>query len=232
MAKKRLSKALAAAGIASRRKAEELIFAGKVTVNGEAVLLPQTLVDLTVDTVKVAGTTVAKEEAKVYYILNKPKNILCTAAPIKGKRVIDLFDKNDGRLFTAGRLDKDTTGLLIVTNDGHFANSIIHPSSGILKEYIAKVNVDVRHEHLVELSKGRFIEGSFVKPKKVEKVRRNTVKIVVGEGKKREVRELLARANLEAIELKRVRLGNLILGDLPEGSFRAMTEREKQLIFE
>ena len=87
------------------------------------------------------------------YILNKPKGLLCTAAQIQGRRVIDLFDKEDGRLFTAGRLDQYTTGLLIVTNDGHFANRIIHPSSNIQKEYIAKVDKEILFEHLERISK-------------------------------------------------------------------------------
>jgi len=230
--KKRLSKALAAAGIASRRAAEELIFDGQVVVNGKKVLLPQTLVDLKQDVVTVNGTRVQSEEKKVYYILNKPPGVLCTAAPVMGKRVIDLFDETEGRLFTAGRLDKYTTGLIIVTNDGHFANRIIHPSSNIEKEYIAKVEQEVLHSHLVAISKGTFVENTFVKPISVEKVRGATVKVVVGEGKKREVRELLEHARLTVQDLKRVRLGNLVLGQLPVGQYRPMSEREKELIFE
>jgi 23S rRNA pseudouridine2605 synthase len=232
MTKKRLSKALAAAGVASRRHSEEIIFEGRVTVNGKKVLIPQTLVEWGKDSIAVDGKLLTGEGSKVYYILNKPKGYLCTAADIMGKRVIDLFDEEDGRLFTAGRLDKYTTGLLIVTNDGHFANRIIHPSSNIEKEYIAKVDREVLHDHLVTISKGTMIEEGFVKPIAVTKVRKATIKIIVGEGKKREVRQMLEHAGLQVDELKRVRIGQLILGDIPEGFFRPMTEREKELIFE
>ncbi len=232
MTKKRLSKALAAAGIASRRASEEIIFAGRVTVNGKKILVPQTLVEWGTDLIRVDGATLQGEGSKVYYILNKPLGYLCTAADIKGKRVIDLFTKEDGRLFTAGRLDKYTSGLLIVTNDGHFANKIIHPSSNIEKEYIAKVDHEILHDHLVALSKGCLIEGGFVKPIAVSKIRRGTIKIIVGEGKKREVRLILEKVGLQVHELKRVRIGQLTLGDTPEGQFRTMSAREKELIFE
>ncbi|MDB6081556.1 MAG: ribosomal large chain pseudouridine synthase [Chlamydiia bacterium] len=232
MVTKRLSKALAAAGVASRRASEEIITDGRVTVNGKRVLVPQTLVDWKKDVITIDGVRLKGEESKVYYILNKPKGVLCTAAPIKGKRVIDLFEEDDGRLFTAGRLDKYTTGLLVVTNDGHFANRIIHPSSNIQKEYIAKVDKDVLDDHLKKISRGCTVEGTFVEPIQVQKVRKSTIKVVVAEGKKREVREMLTQAGLEVIELKRVRLGSLILGEIPEGFYRPMTEREKELIFE
>jgi 23S rRNA pseudouridine2605 synthase len=232
MTKKRLSKALAGAGVASRRHSEELIFAGRVKVNGQKVLLPQTMVEWGKDVIEVDGKKLKGEEPHVYYLLNKPKGYLCTAADIKGKRVVDLFSKEDGRLFTVGRLDKYTTGLLIVTNDGHFANKIIHPSSNIRKEYVAKVDQEIFHDHLLAISKGCKIEGAHVKPLVVEKVRRGTVKIVVGEGKKREVRLILENAGLTVVELKRVRIGALTLGELAEGAFRPLTEREKELIFE
>ena len=232
MEKKRLAKYMAASGVASRRKCEELIFAGRVKVNGKTVLLPQTMVDgteeITVDREKVENI-----EKKVYFLLNKPANTLCS--PNKSKRsklVLDLFTEVKERLFTVGRLDKDTTGLLIVTNDGEFANRVIHPSSSIQKEYIAKTDHEITADHLKIISAGTYVEGTFVKPLKVKKVRKGTVKVVVGEGKKREVRLLIAAAGLEVRELKRVRIGNLVLGDLPLGAWRPMSEKEKELVFE
>jgi len=231
MTAKRLSKVLAACGVASRRAAEKLIFEGKVEVNGKEVLVPQTLVDPKRDTITVDGEKISGVEPKVYYLLHKPKKCICTSAPIKGRRVIDLFD-TDLRLFTVGRLDKDTTGLLIVTNDGVFANSIIHPSSNIEKEYLAKVNREITHDDLVKISKGGFIEGSWVKPKKVQKIRRGTLKIIVMEGKKHEVRLLLEKYGFLVTDLERLRLGRLCLGSLPYGAFRPLLERDKKLIFE
>jgi len=131
-----------------------------------------------------------------------------------------------------GRLDRDTTGLIIVTNDGHFANQIIHPSSNIEKEYLAKVDREVLHTDLVKLSKGCVIEHNFVKPKRVAKVRRGTLKVVVGEGKKREVRVMLEKAGFEVRELTRIRLGHLLLSNLPEGSFRELTDKDRKLLLQ
>lgn len=230
--KQRLSKVLAAAGVASRRASEELIFQGKVQVNGETILVPQTLVDPAIDEIVVNRQPLKDKEDKVYYMLNKPVGFICsTRGNSRAKLVLDLFEGEGHRLFTVGRLDKDTQGLLIVTNDGHFANQVIHPSANIQKEYLAKVDAEITHDHLVAISNGTLVEGVFVKPIRVEKVRRGTIKIVIGEGKKREVRVLLAAAGLEVLELTRIRLGGLMLGQLPTGSWRPLTDKEKELIF-
>lgn len=230
--KKRLSKFLAASGVASRRACEELIFDGRVKVNGAVALLPQTLVNEH-DKITVNDQPIKAVEEKAYYILNKPVGYICSTKRGQGtKLVLDLFEGVSERLFTVGRLDKDTTGLLLVTNDGHFANKVIHPSACINKEYLAKTDQEITPEHLVAISSGTLVEGVFVKPARVTKVRRGTVKITIGEGKKREVRMLLEAAGLKVKELSRIRIGGLQLGVLPVGSWRAMTEREKALIFE
>lgn len=239
MEKKRLSKVLAAAGIASRRACETLIFEGRVTVNGSVANLPQTMVSQA-DKIAVEGKPISHQQEKVYYMLNKPPGYICsTRGGPKTKLVLDLFkeeteEKNgeETRLFTIGRLDKDTQGLLLVTNDGHFANRVIHPSSNINKEYLAKTDREVTQEHLTAISTGTLVEGLFVKPIRAAKVRKGTVKIVIAEGKKREVRLLLEGAGLKVIELTRIRIGGLHLGSLPVGSWRPMTETEKTIIFE
>ncbi len=229
--KKRLSKYLAAAGIASRRAAEEIIFAGKVKVNGKVVIIPQTLVG-DKDKIVVEGESVGKAEKKVYYLLNKPAGYICTnSRSTNSKIVLDLFEGVEERLFTVGRLDKDTEGLLLVTNDGHFANSVIHPSNNIHKEYLAKTDHEVTHEHLMAISHGTLVEGTFVKPIRVTKVRKGTVKVVVSEGKKREVRLLLEAAGLAVEHLTRIRIGGLILGRVAVGNWRELTEKERKLIF-
>lgn len=223
----RLSKHLQQSGIASRRKAEELIFQGKVTVNGEKVLVPETRVDPYKDKVSVEGKTVTLNEEKVYFLLNKPKGMLCTAVGTgRSNSVLELFKEEGIRLFTVGRLDKDTEGLLLVTNDGDFANDVIHPSHNREKEYLAKTAQEVTHEHLIKISGGSKVEGVYVKPIRVEKVRRGTVKITVGEGKKREVRIMLQEAGLELLSLTRIRLGPLLLGALPVGQYRPLTANE------
>lgn len=230
--KNRLSKVLAEAGIASRRGAEALIFAGKVRVNGEVISLPQTLVSLQEDEICVEGKPILFLQRKVYFLLNKPKGYICSNKPVGEKKlVIDLFPK-DLRVFTVGRLDRDTTGLLLVTNDGHFSHRVIHPSFQISKEYLVKTEQEITHEHLVAISKGTIIEGTLVKPLRVTKVRKGTVKISVVEGKKREVRLLVQSSGLTVAELARIRIGGLTLGALPLGHFRPLTEREKELLIQ
>jgi 23S rRNA pseudouridine2605 synthase len=229
--KNRLSKFLAGAGVASRRTCEEIIFAGRVAVNGVITVIPQTLVDEG-DLITVDGKNVMPEEKKVYYMLNKPVNYVCSAKKTGASRIIlELFDV-PYRIFTIGRLDKDTQGLILLTNDGHFANRVIHPSADIQKEYLAKTDQEITAEHLMTISNGTLVEGTFVKPVRVSKVRRGTIKIVIGEGKKREVRVLLEAAGLQIKELTRIRIGSLQLGALPVGAWRELTEREKEIIFE
>lgn len=222
---------MAACGIASRRKCEDLIFAGQVQVNGVVVKIPQTPVDLNTDKILVSGKPLVQKEEHVYWMLNKPAGLLCTSLDAgKEKSVLTLFKEEPQRLFTVGRLDKDTKGLLLVTNDGHFADKVIHPSRNLAKEYLAKTDKDLTPEHLKTISSGTIVEGVFVKPLSVEKVRRGTVKIAVGEGKKREVRALLDKAGLSVLELKRIRIGGVLLGALPEGTYRPLTKGEMQLL--
>lgn len=232
MSKQRLSKLLVAAGVASRRACEELIFAGRVAVNGEIALLPQTMASWD-DQITFDGKRLSQEASKVYFMLNKPEGYICTAKKTPATRIVlDLFHECPHRLFTVGRLDKQTKGLIVVTNDGHFANQVIHPSANIVKEYLAKTDQEITAEHLKAISSGTLVEGVFVKPAAVSKVRRGTIKIAVREGKKREVRLLLENGGLNVKELTRIRIGGLHLGSLAEGCWRAMTEAEQSAIFQ
>jgi 23S rRNA pseudouridine2605 synthase len=230
--KKRLSKVLAAAGVASRRACEELIFEGRVKVNGKKVILPQTLVSFAEDEILVDGESITQAEKKVYYLLNKPIGYLCTSKKEGNKKIVlDLFEGLPYRLFTVGRLDRDTSGLLIVTNDGHFAQKVIHPSSDLAKEYLVKTDKEISYENLLSISEGTVIEGEWIKPEKISKVRKGTLKVIVKEGRKREVRLLVEKCGLNVIELKRIRIGGLLLGPLPPGSWKEMSENEKKAIF-
>jgi 23S rRNA pseudouridine2605 synthase len=232
MEKKRLAKALAAAGVASRRACEELIFAGRVKVNGLVQKLPQTLVDWTTDKIKVDEAAVKSEQRKVYYMLNKPAGFLCTSSrPGQKKIVLDLFPPEQERLFTVGRLDRETEGLIIVTNDGHFCNQVIHPSFDIVKEYIVKTTQEICQDHLELLSQGARVDDKWVRPVSVAKVRRGTFRICVKEGRKHEVRIIAERAQLRVAELRRIRIGSLQLGTLPVGQFRELTDQDKELLF-
>lgn len=223
---------MAKAGIASRRRCEEIIFEGRVQVNGETAQFPQTMVGES-DEITVDGKPMNSAEELVYFVLNKPTGYVCSNKPGFNKNILTLFSKLKLRLFTIGRLDKDTSGLLLVTNDGHFAQRVIHPSANIRKEYVATVDQPLRHNHLHAISEGTTVEEVFVKPLHVEKIGATTLKIQVAEGKKREVRRLIENANLEVRGLQRTRIGNLELDpSLKQGSWRPMTEQEKQLIFQ
>ncbi|MQL79342.1 hypothetical protein Taro_011793 [Colocasia esculenta] len=221
----RLNKVLAAAGVASRRNCDELIFEGKVTVNGSVCKSPQTRVDLVKDSIYVNGNRLSKKlPPKLYFALNKPKGYICSNGT-EAKSVISLFDDywktwtkaNPGllkpRLFTVGRLDVATTGLIIVTNDGDFAQRLAHPSSNLLKEYIATVEGSVHKKHLLAISEGTEIDGVHCTPDSVELIPaqpdspRPRLRVAVHEGRNHEVRELVKNAGLQVHSLKRVRIG-------------------------
>ncbi len=230
MEKVRINKYLRDCGVGSRRKAESLILEGKVSINGNIIKELGTLVEPG-DLVLVNGQKVTAIETYVYYMLNKPKGYECTHKSHNNEPTIyDLFPKSPS-LFSIGRLDRDTTGLLIVTNDGEFANLVIHPSSNITKEYIATIQEDITPHHLQKISEGTFVEDTFVKPHLVERIDLHSIKVVVKEGKKREVRILVKNGGLTLINLTRTKIGNLTLNQLPIGKFRPLTDKEKDSIF-
>lgn len=246
----RICKVLAAAGVASRRSCEELVFKGLVTVNGSVCTAPQTKVDPSRDVIYVKGNCLPKKlPPKVYFALNKPKGYICSSGEKETKSVVSLFDdylkswdkRNSGqpkpRLFTVGRLDVTTTGLIIVTNDGDFAQKMSHPSSNLSKEYIATINGAVNKQHLITISEGTVIDGTHCTPDVVEllpqqpDVKRHRLRIVVHEGRNHEVRELVNNAGLRIYSLKRVRIGgfrlpsDLALGkhvELKQSNLRAL----------
>lgn len=222
----RLSKILAQRGISSRRGAEKIIESNRVTVNNISINIPQFRVDENKDIIKLDNQLLPQKEKNVYFILNKPRGYLCTNTDLSKKRVVDLFKDLNIRVFTVGRLDRDTSGLLIVTNDGFFANKVIHPSSNVEKEYVVKVDEDISLEDLINISKGVEIDKKWVTPTFVKKVRKGTVKIGVKEGKKHEVKLLIQKTGRKVKELKRIRIGALVLGQLAEGSYRKMTKKE------
>lgn len=222
----RLSKVLAASGVASRRSSEELIFEGRVTVNGSVCKTPQTRVDPAKDMIYVNGNRLPKRlPQKVYIALNKPKGYICSSGEKETKSVISLCDdfmrswdkKSPGqpkpRLFTVGRLDVATTGLIILTNDGEFAQRISHPSSGLTKEYIATIDGAVSKRNLLAISEGTVVDGTHCTPDAVELLpqqpdkTRPRLRIVVHEGRNHEVRELVKHAGLQIYSLKRIRIG-------------------------
>ena len=231
--KQRLSKILAQAGIASRRKCEELIFDRQVKVNGKIALLPQTMVDPYQDQITVNGKIIRFSEDKVYFLLNKPEGYICTNRKQKGiKRVIDLFQNIPYRLFTVGRLDKMTQGLLIVTNDGQLAHRIMHPSFSVEKEYIVKVEEKIEKKHIATIKKGVTIDNRLIKPLSIQIRSNHVCSILLCDGKKHEVRKLIKKAGLQLLVLTRIRIGPIQLQDLPLGSYRKMSKKEKNAFFD
>lgn len=234
----RLAKVLAAAGVASRRTSEELIFQGKVTVNGSVCTSPQTKVDISKDSIYVNGNRISKKlPPKLYFAVNKPKGYICSCGE-ESKSVVSLFnDYLKGwnkiqpglpkpRLFTVGRLDVATAGLIIVTNDGEFAQKLAHPSSNVTKEYVVTIDGAVHKKHLIAISEGTKIDGVMCIPDLVEPLaaqsdtRKTRLRIVVHEGRNHEVRELVQNAGLQVYALKRVRIGRFRLpADLGIGKF-------------
>lgn len=229
---KRLNKALASAGIGSRRHCDQIVFDGRVEINGEVCLEPGRQVDLSKDRVMVDGSRVKREQQKVYYILNKPKGYICSQKRLEesDRLATDLLPKGE-RLFTVGRLDRETTGLILVTNDGDFAQEVIHPSKGVIKSYVAELAFPMQAEDLDLMRRGVYIEKRRIQPMKVAKIGSHRVKVCLAEGKKHEVRLLLLKAGLKVRELKRVGIGHLHLGPLPSGAFRPMSQKDRELIF-
>ncbi|GAB2286872.1 Putative ribosomal large subunit pseudouridine synthase svr1, chloroplastic [Dionaea muscipula] len=226
----RLSKVLAAAGVASRRSSEDLIFEGRVTVNGSVCDKPQAKVDPAKDVIYVNGSRLPKKlPPKVYLALNKPKGYICSSGGKEFKSVMDLFEdylkawdktktgQQKPRMFTVGRLDVATTGLIIVTNDGEFAQKLSHPSSKLTKEYIATIHGDVYKRHLLTMGEGTVVDGVHCTPDLVELLPRQPdsprprIRIVVHEGRNHEVRELVKNAGLQMHSLKRTRIGGFKL---------------------
>ena len=227
----RLQKHLAECGIASRRKAEELIEQGKVKVNGHPAILGQK-VDPKRDKITVRGkTVVAGKTEKVYIMLHKPRGFVTTTSDEKDRKcVTDLVKDAGNRLFPVGRLDLNSEGLLFMTNDGEFANKLTHPSSHVNKTYRVTVAGEVQEEKLITLREGIMLEGKktlpcdcFVAERKAD---RTVLIFIISEGRNRQIRRMCEAVNLEVLRLKRTEIAGVKLGMLPRGSWRPLNERE------
>lgn len=232
----RLQRYLAACGIGSRRACEEYITAGRVTVDREIVSELGTKVDPQTQQVALDGEPL-KMERKKYYMLNKPPGVLCTNRDEQGRpRVIDLFPASGPRLFTVGRLDEHSEGLLIVTNDGDLAQKLAHPRHRIFRTYEIQVAGHPTRDQLRDLKKGlHFAEGKFraysVRPLK-KQGRSTFIEIVLTEGRNRELRRMFARIGHKIINLKRVAFGSLRIGKLAPGEFRELGREELAALHE
>ena len=227
----RLQKYMAEAGIASRRKCEELIQAGRVKVNGQVAILGACVEPLQ-DLVEVDGEPLGKSQQKVTVILNKPRGVMCTAQDPQGRPTVgDYVQDLPVRVYTAGRLDYDSEGLLVMTNDGELAYKLTHPRFCMDKTYAAICDGLLTKAQIAALEQGVQLEDGPTHPAKVREVFKlrngNTAfNITIHEGRNRQVRRMLEAVGHETLALKRVALGPLRLGDLPSGTYRSLTAQE------
>lgn len=231
----RLQKVLAAAGLGSRRRCEDLIREGRVRVNGEPAVLGMS-VDPAVDRVDVDGKPVGRRalRKRVYIMLNKPRGYVSTVRDEGGREtVMDLVRSVDERIFPVGRLDRDTEGLLLLTNDGDFTYALTHPSHGIDKVYVATVQGgEPSPEALESLRRGVMLDDGITAPAKVRMLPEGAVELAIREGRKHQVRRMLAHIGHPVVTLRRVRIGPLELGKLPLGSFRHLMRREVERLLQ
>ena len=232
----RLQKVLAKAGVASRRRAEELIRQGKVRVDGRIVTEMGTKVDPETQKIECEGVTLASQEEKVYILLNKPSGYLSTVDDPQGRPIVtDLLKNIEERVYPVGRLDLDTEGALLLTNDGEMAQKILHPSHEVNKTYVAKVKGVPGRKNLDALSKGIQLEGRKTWPASIKVLKTESqstlIQIVIHEGRKRQVRKMFAAIGHPVLTLKRTAYGQLKLGGLGPGKYRFLTPRDIKFIF-
>jgi|GEM_PF-34538 len=227
----RIQKIIAAAGVTSRRAAEELIAEGRVRVNGQVVTELGTKADADKDHIKVDGKLINPQQPKVYVMLNKPAGFVTTMSDPEGRPTVqDLLKGIKVRVYPVGRLDYNTEGMLILTNDGDFAHLITHPKHEFPKTYLAKVKGFLEDSQIDNLEQGIYLDDGKTAPAKLKKVRKEEanswLEITIHEGRKRQVRRMFDRVGHSVIKLKRIRTGSLTLGSLPEGTFRYLTPAE------
>ena len=229
MAEQRLQKVLAAAGIDSRRKCEELILSGQVRVNRKVVDELPAFVDPERDIVTVNGKKI-RAARKVYFLLNKPKSVICTNRDPRGrKKAIDLVRTNE-RIFCVGRLDADTTGLIILTNDSELTNRLTHPRYGIAKTYVVRINKEITGEQVEKLKKGVWLAEGKTGRASVKILKRghneSSIEITIKQGLNRQIRRMLANVGLPVKSLTRTRFGRLTVRGLGVGKSRTLNKAE------
>ena len=226
MAEMRLQKFLSRAGICSRRKGEEYIKAGWVKVNGKIVTELGVKVDPEQDAVEVDSDAIRSDSTPIYIALNKPRGYVSSCHQQNEKIVLDLLDISE-RVYPVGRLDKDSTGLLLLTNDGRLHHRISHPSFNHEKEYEVTVDKPLREGALRKLAKGLPMMGTRTRPARVKRISARRFRIVLQEGKNRQIRRMVRKVGNQVVDLKRVRIANIELASLPPGRWRHLAAKEK-----
>jgi 23S rRNA pseudouridine2605 synthase len=232
MTEERLQKIMAQAGIASRRKCEEIIQAGKVTVNGKVVTELGTKVDPAIQTIEVFGRKLVRERP-VVFIMNKPRGVICSASDPEGRETVLDIVKNEGlRLYPVGRLDYNTSGALLLTNDGELANALTHPKFGAPKKYMVKFRGAVSDVHLEKWKQGVVLDdGTRTRPvidiSRIEESDGGTwVVVIIKEGKNRQIRRMAEATGMQISKLKRVSFAGIDIEGLPIGKYRKLTAKE------
>lgn len=222
----RLNKYIANSGVCSRRKADELIENREVTVNSEIVQNLGMQIDETKDIVCVYGREIKLELKKIYIMLNKPKGYITTNdEQFSRPSTLDLIHEGE-RVFPIGRLDMYTEGLLLLTNDGDFANKLMHPKNKIEKTYVVKVDEKISDEKIQKLINGVDIEDYITKPAKARMISDTELEIKISEGKNRQIRRMCEAVDIIVLNLKRTQIGNLKLGNLKVGEYKLLSKEE------
>lgn len=230
MDKIRINKYIASCGVCSRREAEEYVKEEKVKVNGQVVTDLATKVS-NLDKVEVCGRIIKLEQNKIYLMLNKPKGYVTTSKEQFNRPcVLDLINENE-RIFPVGRLDMASEGMLLFTNDGEFMNKVIHPKTHIAKTYDVKLKEKISYEDILKLENGVDIGGYITNKAIVKKIGDRHIEITIYEGKNRQIRKMCETIGNKVVELKRISIGTLKLGNLKSGEYVRLTEREILKIF-
>jgi 23S rRNA pseudouridine2605 synthase len=223
----KIARYLARCGIASRRKCEEYIRAGWVRLNGEVVITPESRINPGEVVVQFQGKVIQPPTAHRYILMNKPVGFLstCKTGKEKGRTVLNLV-KVPERIFPAGRLDRDTSGLLLLTNDGELVHRLLHPSFEIEREYLIETGRDITTTDIHKLNRGVLLDDGFSRFIRVDLKEQRSLLIVLAEGRKRQIRRTLKAIGVPILTLHRIRFGNLTLGKLPSGQWRELTPSE------
>ncbi|MFA6090222.1 MAG: pseudouridine synthase [Candidatus Gracilibacteria bacterium] len=225
----RLQKYMSQAGVCSRRKAEEYITRGLVLVNGEKATLGQS-VNPKEDEIIINDKIIEERSELVYYKLNKPRDIITTCKQDGESSILDVVDISE-RVFPIGRLDKETTGLILLTNDGRLSNYLMHPRYEHEKEYAVEIYGRIEDSELEDMRKGVMVLGKLTKPAVITRLSSGKFAIVLTEGRNRQIRRMVEAVGHTVKKLKRIRIENIMLGDLEEGEYKPLNKTELQGLF-